>query len=332
MRPGSIVLPCGPNTVQFGLDRRWALRLSGLSSAEIAWLQDAARRHRPPGSLAKKHHIQSKRAREIILALKDAEILLPELQINNPEIEILEVPNAASIQAELPTLSALRPDGNGRKALANRNAYTVGITSSGRIGAQVALLLATAGVGRLILPDNYRIRNTDLGPYQLKHIGESRISVLRELICHIAPNVEVLADGEPDLVVGIDFGTQTGQYFGTLLSLAVPHLPIALCEASTEVGPFVIPNRSACTHCLHLTRTDYDENWPALMAQIAQSPALAPETVLASATASLAAGQVLSFIDGIRPALLNSVATISAPDVIPMLTRIEPHPECNCIG
>jgi len=330
-RPGSIVLNCGDGTAQFGLDSRWALRLGGLANHEIEWLQDAAHRAKPPAAIAASHQVAYERAAAISATLKHAELLLtnPTPPKSKPVIsnEIATLNSAA----ELPALSALRPDGDGHQTLLTRAQRTVAISSGCRIGAGLALLLATAGVGRVIILDDGPVLDTDLGPYRACHLGLPRRNAIAQLVAEVAPAVQVTADGTSDVVVSVEFGTQTSAYFGPLLSLATPHLPIATQEASAEVGPFMLPNQTACAHCLQLTRSSVDASWAGLVSEIARHAAIGVEATVACATIGLAAGQVLSYIAGVRPALLNQLATISAPDLLPRLTEVPPHPDCGCV-
>jgi bacteriocin biosynthesis cyclodehydratase domain-containing protein len=333
LRHNTPVLPCGPDALQFGLDHRWALRLGGLAKPEISWLQEAAKWHRAPELTARKYQISARRAKEIIDTLLKADLLLPPLappgQTENASnfVEGISAPNVA---AELPALSALRPDGAGRKTLLTRARRSVAITSGCRIGANTALLLATAGIGRLILTDENRVQEEDLGPYRTGDVGATRFEALRALIGGIAPRVEVVPDGTADFWISIESGTQISTYFGALLAENLPHLSIATQEAAAEVGPLVIPNRTACAHCLHLTRAHTDPAWPELVGEISRRPRIAAETVVAAAAAALAAAQTLSYLDGGHPALLNAIATVPAPDAIPRLLPFSPHPDCGC--
>jgi len=332
LRPGSIVLNCGDGTAQFGLDRRFAIRIGGFESNEIGWLQEAARRDKPPVALAPNYSIAEHRVSEIITTLRNAELLLTNPTPPKARTFIINEIAAPTCLAELPALSSLRPDGNGHQTLLTRAQQTVAITSGCRIGAGLALLLATAGVGRIIMLDTSPVAPTDLSPYRVTHLGASRLAALKKLVAAIAPAVSVSAEGTPDVVVSVEFGTQTSPYFGPLLALATPHLPIATQEASAEVGPFVLPNRSACSHCLQLGRAQSDASWPTIVASVAQQAAVGIEATVACGAISVAGGQVLSYLDGARPALLNRLAAISAPDVLPRLTEIAPHPDCGCIS
>lgn len=331
-RAGSIVLNCGAGTAQFGLDRRWALRLSHLRPGEIEWLQAAASHAKPPASIAPRHQIAAHRVSEILATLSQAGVLLPNPVAPKAKPYLVSQIVAANPAAELPALSALRPDGDGHQTLIRRAQSTVAITSANRLGAGLALLLAAAGVGRLLILDASPVLPEDLVPYRAAHLGTARCQAVKLLVAEVAPLAEVITEGTPDVVISVEFGTQTSAYFGPLLSLATPHLPIATQEASAEIGPFVLPNNSACTHCLQLTRRNADEDWAGLITEVAETGAVGLETSVGVAAAGLAGAQVLSFLDGGRPALLNRVATISAPDVIPALTEVAPHPDCGCVS
>lgn len=68
-----------------------------------------------------------------------------------------------------------------------------------------------------------------------------------------------------------------------------PHLPIVFSAAGADVGPLVLPGRTACLSCLAAHERDRDEAWPAFQVQLLSRRA--PDVPLAIATeaASLAA-------------------------------------------
>ena len=104
------------------------------------------------------------------------------------------------------------------------------------------------------------------------------------------------------------------------------------------VGPLAEPGHTACLRCVDLTRTERDPAWPVILAQAAGSPGppASPQacgTVLAAATAALAAAQALAFIDraGAAPAVTaNGTLEVVLPDWQWRRRSWTPHPACTC--
>ena len=128
-----------------------------------------------------------------------------------------------------------------------------------------------------------------------------------------------------------------------LIRLRVPHLAVAADEAIGVVGPLVEPGRSACLRCVDLSKAARDPAWPVILAQagglagegaggagLAVSPQ-ACGTVLAAATAALAAAQALAFIDRAVP-LVTAGGTLEVvlPDWQWRRRSWPPHPACTC--
>jgi len=105
----------------------------------------------------------------------------------------------------------------------------------------------------------------------------------------------------------------------------------------------VEPGRSACLRCVDLSKAARDPAWPVILAQAGGSadggargagPAVAPQacgTVLAAATAALAAAQALAFIDRAVP-LVTAGGTLEVvlPDWQWRRRSWPPHAACTC--
>jgi len=333
LRPEVPILECGLGAVQFGLDRRWAIRMDDLSEKEIRWLQAGAKKQSRLRRSAKTHGVGESRAIQICGLLARSGFLVPP-GTNTPSAQaMLGVTRrvASGGPTDLPALSALRPDGQGQATLDRRALSSVEITTSGRLGAQVALLLAAAGVGTLHLPDSAPVTAADVGPYPVAAVGRARAGAMRRRFIELGLTPRLALDGAPDLTISIETGTQGAAYFGTLHQLVVPHLAVAIGEAEVEIGPFVLPSRSACTHCLQLTRAAADAQWSQLLAEICALPPRPIETVLAGAAAAYIVAQALTFLDGGTPSLVNGLATIALPEVTPQVVPLYPNPNCGCV-
>ena len=58
-----------------------------------------------------------------------------------------------------------------------------------------------------------------------------------------------------------------------LMSGDIPHVPLVFTASGAEIGPFVVPGRTACLACLAAHRCDADPAWPLLVAQLLGRPA-----------------------------------------------------------
>ncbi len=68
-----------------------------------------------------------------------------------------------------------------------------------------------------------------------------------------------------------------------LLVAGIPHLPVRLRDGRGVVGPLVLPGSTSCLRCADLTRSDADEEWPHVAAQLlGRVGHAAPATVLAT--------------------------------------------------
>lgn len=73
----------------------------------------------------------------------------------------------------------------------------------------------------------------------------------------------------PDLVVVLGDQVIDPRRGETWLRLGVSHLPVVTAGRSAQVGPVLGSDHSSpCLWCLDLHRTDRDETWPVLMAQL----------------------------------------------------------------
>jgi hypothetical protein len=289
---------------------------------EIDWLKSGAARNSQLKRSAATFGVDDSRAVKIVRNLADAGLLVPFTANVHRSVR--------DDHRDIPSLSVLRTDGDGLETLQVRSAACVAINETGRIGSEIAMLLAQAGIGQLLLPDNTGVQRSDLGHFGMLDVDRPRLAALRRRLRDLGLTTAFVTSGAPDLVVSIEQGTQVGHYFSALVGLAVPHLSIAVTETVIEVGPFVLPNKTACINCLQLHRADADPSWPVLVSELGRLKVSVTETTLSTLAAAIAAAQVLAFVDGGKPSLVNSLATISLPEALPSIGAFEPHSNCGC--
>jgi bacteriocin biosynthesis cyclodehydratase domain-containing protein len=318
--PGrSVVLDrLGPVTAQVlaGLD--------GRRSAEEVLAEAAARGLDP----AEVHRIISElREKGVVVDGEDLQLSA----LGSPDI-------AERLEPDQVALGLARSDRAPVTTLRARRERLVLLHGGGRLGAPVGALLAAAGVGRLAVVDRAQSRPCDAAPAGIaaEDVFAPRQEAAIRAIRRAAPEADVgpLQPGhQPDIAVlaenePVDMMVRIG-----LNKLGVPHLPISVMERTAVIGPLVIPGRSACLTCGDIERTEFDEHWPALLTQLANSgrrqrqPA---DVVLTTMAAALAAMQVLELLDGGHPSSVGGSLEVRSPGLEVRRRTWQPHPECDC--
>jgi hypothetical protein len=350
LRPGLRSAWRGPGTLQFGLGTRASLALSGVTDADAGFLDllavgvpDSAVRGGivPPGPA---------RCAQLLEHLSQAELL-----VTSPA-EARDVAGLGDARDRLEPDAVtwgLVPDvergrvTDGWDVVGPRMRRTVRVHGLGRTGWALAATLAQAGV-RITCDDRRTIRAADLGPCgpSVEEIGQPRDRTFAQRYARALPpgNIRRQAPAaEADLVVLVDHAVADTGAAAALVSQDVPHLSVVVGEARTVVGPLVLPGRTPCLRCFDLHRSERDPAWPTVAAQLAShtpgtraaiesvSPEEPEETVLAIASAALAAAQVLAHLAGRRATSVGSTLELSLPDLLPSRRAWSEHPACGCM-
>lgn len=218
----------------------------------------------------------------------------------------------------------------------SRAHLTVRVEGLGRLGLRVAAALATAGVGTLDLVDPAPVTPGDVeaGGYATQDVGSPRTAAAARVLHDAAPSLRLARPARPpSLVVLVEQHVADPRRHRDLLDDDVAHLSVLLREASVLVGPLVLPGRGPCLRCVELHRTDQDDRWPAVAAQLVatRSPVVGGEEVtLAAVGAGLAAAQGLAHLDGRGTARTGSAWEVRVPEVVPRLLTWSAHPACGC--
>ncbi|KGM09677.1 ThiF family adenylyltransferase [Cellulomonas bogoriensis] len=329
IRPGVQVLWCGPTTVQVGADERWAVRLTDLSADAAGALRSLPRGAEVAAlrALLEQEHVDPAEADTIVEHLLAAHL-------------VVGAPDRAQ-QPDEAVWSLLSADGAGDRVVGARRLRRVRVVGLGRLGLQVAAGLAGAGVGVVELDDRRPVTREDVGTgYTVGDIGLVRALTAARHLHGLVPTVRAVPLNEPgrgceaastcDVVVLVEHGAPDPVRHQSLMAQDVTHLSVVVREASVLVGPMVEPGRTACLHCVDLHRTDMDDHWPLLAAQLVAAPDLPEESVLACSSGALAAAQVLAQIDG-RPVHVHDGALeVRLPEVVPRTLSWERHDGCGC--
>ncbi|MFI6285328.1 ThiF family adenylyltransferase [Streptomyces sp. NPDC051018] len=236
--------------------------------------------------------------------------LIDDPKAGGPAADALRTKTGAldRLRPDLASLSVVHPEpGGGIRRLAARRTARVRVMGAGRVGATVAALLSSSGVGEVEVLDGGCAEPWDVAPGGLpaEAVGERRDSAARRLVRRSAP-LRPPRSGGPGGTGGTGSAGITGGTGARVsdtggaasgggtpgLSLVVvcprdglaayapdpagavdwiatgtPHLYAGVVEATGVVGPLVLPGGTACADCLDRGRAERDPGWHRLLAQ-----------------------------------------------------------------
>lgn len=252
--------------------------------------------------------------------------------------------------------------GSGRIERDRRAAATVRVVGSDRVGTAVGLLLAASGIGQIVAGDDRLARHVDNSAAGLGQVdvGRPRRAGLRRRLAEVAPGARLLDRHPcPALAVVTDAGADTDAV-AHLQQAGTPHLVVGVRETLGWVGPLVVPGRTSCLNCHHLTRTDRDPAWALLVDQLAVAarpplhlsgsdgdsgvgppgkirgttrgaPAVeACDGVLATLVAATAVLHTLTWLSGQVPPSVDGTVEFRLPDGFGRRRSWSVHPGCAC--
>ncbi|WP_053203302.1 hypothetical protein [Jiangella muralis] len=230
-----------------------------------------------------------------------------------------------------------RTAAGGGDVLAVRSRQRVDVHGAGRVGAQIARLLAAAGVGTVAVLDGHPVRPADVSPggHPPDAVGAPRRRSLAALLPADAgdePGAGHRRPAIPSLTVLAPSGGTGREEAAELVRQGIPHLLAQVVEVTGVVGPLVLPGRSSCLRCLDLHRTARDPHWPLVLDQALRRPPPEPacDAALAAVVAGLAATQALACLDGFTPAAVDGTIEMTLPSGLPRRRSWTRHPRCGC--
>ncbi len=341
LKAGLARLRRGPSTVQFGLDPDRAVLLTGIDATLNRCLErlDGSAH---PAELAAALDVPAARIEDLLLVLGAAD-LLEDAAVTAEGWRELPVRARDRLAPDLASLTLTHPGADaGKQALGRRLRTVVEVRGGGRVGAPLAGLLSAAGVGEVRVRDAGEATPADLTPGGLSRsdLGRRRGPAATRAAARVAARPAALPEAtddppaDPDLVVLADLPPALG-VADDLMRAGTPHLVAALRETEGLVGPLVVPGRSSCLQCHHLTRTDRDRAWPHLAAQLAvpgpRSGAERPcDVVLAATVAAHAALQALAYLDTGSASTLDGTLHLRLPGGAMRRRSWHRHPSCGC--
>jgi bacteriocin biosynthesis cyclodehydratase domain-containing protein len=325
------------DTLQVGVDPRRAAALTGLGrAAAIVSLLDGSRDAAEVARTAAEWGIAPEAVDRVLGLLASAGVLddFPA-RLHQTLPDYLR----ARLAPELACAALAYGHGDGGSAvIARRRAAFVRVYGADRVGACVATLLAASGVAWVTCRATGPAVPADIAPAGLgaADVGADRAAGVARAVHRVAREVRTADDAKrlPDLAVLA--GRADPVLLAGLMRDRVPQLSVWADEAIGVVGPLVQPGRSACLRCVDLSKAARDPAWPVILAQAGGSGEFpvsprACDTVLAAATAALAAAQALAFIDRTGPPVTaNGTLEVVLPDWQWRRRTWPPHPACTC--
>ena len=142
-----------------------------------------------------------------------------------------------------------------------------------------------------------------------------------------------------DLVVLSDSLVADPRLLRDLHATGTPHLPVRVRDGAGLVGPLVVPGMTSCLRCADLHRSDRDENWPAVAAQLRDAVGNADRATVLG-TAAVALNQVDRVIAAVRagvgvdraphpPSTLDTTLEFDVDTGSTTARRWSRHPRCT---
>jgi bacteriocin biosynthesis cyclodehydratase domain-containing protein len=141
----------------------------------------------------------------------------------------------------------------------------------------------------------------------------------------------------PSVVLVLGVGEVDRDDVDPWLRTGTPHLIVRLLEGEPIIGPFVEPGRTACLRCLDAHRTEDDHRAAVLAASHARAGqhrhdgvAEPVDTALATLAVAWAVRDVVSHVEGERPATWSTTVRFTATLSTVTQTEWRRHPACGC--
>lgn len=245
-------------------------------------------------------------------------------------------PVPAQLGPELWALTGRHGDPAGT-LLARRRRSAVAVHGTSRITTSIAATLASAGVGWVQLVHGGEVSAGDGCPGGLRPADEgARFGVAGvQAVQAAAPGVQtapIPRNRFADLVILTDPEPVEPSVRASLHLDGLAHLSATVAGSHAVIGPLVLPGASSCLHCADLHRCERDPCWPSLAVQLSARPArrAGSEVALCVATAGLAVGQALAYLDRQHPETVDGTLEWQLPDWRLRRRSWPPHRDCDC--
>lgn len=114
-----------------------------------------------------------------------------------------------------------------------------------------------------------------------------------------------------------------------LMGSDVPHLPLVFTGTGAEIGPYIVPGRTACLACVAAHRRDVDPAWPHVAAQLLGRAAPVLSDALTVEAAIVAAHLISAAARNPRRPRFHSL-TLRDGSLHRSMRVHRPHAACRC--
>lgn len=301
--------------LQLGVDpsRAVVLELPAPATARVLDLLDGTRSERRVLTDARRYGISELDARAMIDKLRDVGLVVGA-QALLPHTFPDPVRRRLAAEAAALALRGTEAPATPAQILRRRAAAKVAITGGGRLAGAVAVALAQAGIGHVALEWDR--------PAETREVTAA--------IARYAPGTRTSPLSRRDATFVVQGGAAGPASLAAARYTRLAHLSLVLRDGTAVIGPLVPPQGAPCLNCLDLHRQDRDPDWPGLASQLAAPPDLEPcATATALTAAGVAAGEVLSWLDGTAPTTLGGCVEIADGGLLRRRSW-PPHPRCHC--
>jgi hypothetical protein len=230
----------------------------------------------------------------------------------------------------------------GIEILTNRRIAMVEISGENRVATQLYGILLASGVTQTRMAsgarrDRARIGNQDMcaGLLTSSDVGSNYQHTLDDKARELAlfPNKDKSgADEIPEVFLKIFIGNGHEALIAQSMSEDEIHLLVAAPDGpSIDVGPLVIPGKSACSRCITLARSDQHRLSREIDIFRSTHTELEVPVSIAHFVAAQIASEILRFIDTKKSALISTRVRSNYLDICnPQHIRFARHPLCGC--
>ncbi|TVQ42098.1 MAG: ThiF family adenylyltransferase [Gloeocapsa sp. DLM2.Bin57] len=222
---------------------------------------------------------------------------------------------------------------------------TVGLIGSGGIGSTAALLLTTAGVGTLILSDEDFLEESNLTRtilFEESDIGTRKVISAKARL--ESRNQETTIIPVMKMCDGVDF---LKEYFSqcdvmlvsadspseihlwvnqAAVELKIPYITAGYVEIFGSVGPFIVPDMTACYNC-HLLDT---KQIPKRFRQLNHNFQTASYGPLNGLVASIVVNEILRYLLNLETKTLGMQMLINFSDYTMSFIEYKKNSKCYC--
>lgn len=344
LRPGLRVLRRDADTVQIGPGADLSLVIEDCPELQaVLAALDGVRDETAVVAVARGRHVTARAAASTLAALQDVGVIADADDLFEATRMLPTSPRHIAL-ADVGAVAASAEHPSASQVIRRRRRARIDVIGLGAVGAQLAWLLATSGVGVLTLIDPTPVPPAPcVGWPATGACKTTRQGWLRDALLAATPWITVAVGRQPDkpdlAVVAPDSHAGATRAdpveIDALARAGTAHLLLTLDATHAQVGPLVIPGRSPCLRCLDLTNTDDDAAWPLLVHQLSAPPRpsnpewTAIDPLLVALAGAYAAGQVLRFVQGLNVITTHQVIRLDREGG----QRARPskaHPGCGC--